>query len=207
MARTLLLTVLVLAINLIYFAIQQNARKRAQFAKSFALWMMVGFGLLGGLFTAGYALADPGGSTGSLLIALWAVPLIVLSVMAWLKSKFVKPVLWVLLIAAGITNLVSLFFSDEYREFIDQRGPWLAVGSFAFTIVATVFGYHLDARLGGLMNIAIALMPIAMSILAFDFKYVISVSSTAAALTPGFTAGILLLISSYYLRLSGAIGK
>lgn len=202
MARTLLLTALVLAINLIYFAIQQNARKRAQFAKSFALWMMVGFGLLGGLFTAGYALADPGGSTGSLLVALWAVPLIVLSVLAWLKSKFVKPALWILLIAAGVTNLVSLIFTEEYREFFNERGPWLAIGSFAFTITATVFGYHVDARLGGWMNITIALMPIAMSILAFDLQYVLAVSSIAAALTPGFTAGILLLISDRFAKAS-----
>ena len=85
MARTLLITAFVLAINLIYFAIQQDPRKRAHFARTFALWMMLGFALLGGLFTAGYALADPGGTEGGLLVALWAVPLVVLSILAWVR--------------------------------------------------------------------------------------------------------------------------
>ena len=200
MARTLLITAFVLAINLIYFAIQQDPRKRAHFASTFALWMMLGFALLGGLFTAGYALADPGGTEGAVLVALWAVPLVVLSILAWLKYKIVKSILWVFLISAVIVNLISVLFEEQYWTFFNDRGPWLAVGSFVFTIVATVFGYHLDARLAGWMNITIALMPLAVALVAFDPQVALAGGSIAAALTPGFTAGILLLISDKFAR-------
>lgn len=200
MARTLLITVFVLVINLVYFAIQQDLRKRAHFASTFALWMMVGFALLGGLFTAGYALSDPGGTPGAILVAVWAVPLIVLSILAWLKYKIVKSVLWIFLISAGIVNLISVIFEAEYRTFTNDQGPWLAVGSFVFTIVATIYGYHLNARLAGWMNISIALMPFAAAAIKFEPAALLSGGSTAAALTPGFTAGILLLISDKFIR-------
>ena len=200
MARTLLITAFVLAINLIYFAIQQDPRKRAHFASTFALWMMLGFALLGGLFTAGYALADPGGTEGAVLVALWAVPLVVLSILAWLKYKIVKTILWVFLISAVIVNLISVLFKEQYWNFFNDRGPWLAVGSFVFTIVATVFGYHLDARLAGWMNITIAVVPLAVALIAFEPQAALAGGSTAAALTPGFTAGILLLISDKFAR-------
>ena len=200
MARTLLITLFVLAINLIYFAIQQDPRKRAHFARTFALWMMLGFALLGGLFTAGYALADPGGTEGTLLVALWAVPLVVLSILAWLKYKIVKSILWIFLISAVIVNLISALFKEQYWTFFNDRGPWLAIGSFVFTIVATVFGYHLDARLAGWMNITIAMVPLAVALIAFDPQAALAGGSTAAALTPGFTAGILLLISAHYTK-------
>ena len=200
MARTLLITAFVLAINLIYFAIQQDPRKRAHFASTFALWMMLGFALLGGLFTAGYALADPGAPAGSLLVALWAIPLVGLSILAWLKYKIVKTLLWIYLISALTVNLISVLFKQEYSTFFNDRGPWLAIGSFVFTIVATVYGYHLDARLAGWMNITIALMPLAVTLIAFDPQAALAGGSTAAALTPGFTAGILLLISDRFAR-------
>ncbi len=200
MTRVLFITAFVLAINLVYFAIQQDPRKRAHFAKTFALWMMLGFALLGGLFTAGYALSDPGGSQGALLVAVWAVPLVVLSSLAALKYKFVGSILWVMLIAAIITNMISLVFADEYWTFINNNGPWLAVGSFVFTIVATVYGYHLNARLAGWMNITIALVPLATALIGFGSEVLRASGSTAAALTPGFTAGILLLISDRFTR-------
>ena len=200
MARTLLITAFVLAINLIYFAIQIDPRKRAHFARTFALWMMLGFALLGGLFTAGYALADPGGAEGGLLIAFWAIPLVVLSTLAWLKYKIVKSILWVFLISAVIVNLISILFKEQDWTFFNDRGPWLAIGSFVFTIVATVYGYHMDARLAGWMNITIAMVPLAVTLIAFDPQAALAGGSTAAALTPGFTAGILLLISDKFAR-------
>lgn len=200
MARTLLITAFVLAINLIYFAIQQDPRKRAHFARTFALWMMLGFALLGGLFTAGYALSDPGGTEGGLLVALWAIPLVVLSILAWLKYKIVKTFLWIFLISAVIVNIISALFKEQYWTFFNDHGPWLAIGSFVFTIVATVYGYHMDARLAGWMNITIAMVPLAVALIAFDPQAALAGGSTAAALTPGFTAGILLLISDKFAR-------
>ena len=200
MARTLLITAFVLAINLIYFAIQQDPRKRAHFARTFALWMMLGFALLGGLFTAGYALADPDGTGGASLVALWAVPLIVVSILAWLRYKIVKSILWVFFISLIVTNLISFTFKAEYSTFMNDRGPWLTIGSFVFTIVATVFGYNLNARLAGWMNITIAMVPLAVALIAFDPQAALAGGSTAAALTPGFTAGILLLISDKFSR-------
>ena len=200
MRDTWVIVLLVLGINGIYFAVRKDNAKRAKFSAKFALWMMLGFAVLGGLFIAGYALEDPGGTEGALLVASWAVPLVVLSILAWKKPYLTKPLLINFAGAAVLANVLTLAFPDKYWTFFNTEGPWLGVGSFVFTIVATVYGYHADRNLAGWLNILIALMPFVATLISRDPMAALAGGSSAAALTPGFTAGILLLLSDRFAK-------
>lgn len=200
MRDTWVIVLVVLGINGIYFAVRKDNAKRARFSAKFALWMMLGFAVLGGLFIAGYALEDPGGSEGALLVAAWAVPLVVLSILAWKKPDLTKPLLFIFAGAAVLANVLTLVFPDKYWTFFNTEGPWLGVGSFVFTIVATVYGYHADRKQAGWLNILIALMPFVATLISGDPMAALAGGSSAAALTPGFTAGILLLLSDRFAK-------
>lgn len=198
MRQTWLVVALVLGINAIYFFVRKDNAKRAHFAAKFALWMMIGFAVLGGLFIAGYALEDPGGTEGAILVGSWAIPMLVLSVLAWKKISLVKPILLVFVALALIANVITIAFPDQYLTFFNTEGPWLGVGSFAFTVVATVYGYHSDRKLAGLLLLVVTLVPFVATLLTRDPMAALAGGSSAAALTPGFTAGVLLLISNQF---------
>ena len=198
MRNTWVIVALVLGINAIYLARQKDNAKRAHFTAKFSLWMMIGFALLGGLFIAGYAFEDPGGSEGFLLVASWAVPMVVLSILAWQKPNFVKPVLLIFVALALIANILTLVFPDQYFTFFNTEGPWLGVGSYAFTVVATVYGYYADRRLAGILLLITTLVPFFVALVGRDPMAALAGGSSAAALTPGFTAGLLLLISDNF---------
>lgn len=198
MRQTWIVVAIALGINAIYFAMHKESAKRAKFAAKFALWMMLGFALLGGLFIAGYALEDPGGSEGAILVASWAVPMAVLSILAWHKPTLVKPILLIFVALALIANIVTLAFPKEYWTFFNSEGPWLGVGSFAFTVVATVYGYHADRKLAGILLVIITVVPFVIALVSRDPMAALAGGSSAAALTPGFTAGLLMLISDKY---------
>lgn len=200
MRDTWIIVVAILGINAIYFAAKKDNAKRAKFAAKFALWMMLGFAVLGGLFIAGYALEEPGGNEGALLVASWAVPLVVLPFLAWKKTEWIKPLLWVFAAAALLANIFTLISPEKYWSFFNTEGPWLGIGSFVFTVVATVYGYHADRKLAGLMNIFITMMPFIVALVSRDSMAALAGGSSAAALTPGFTAGILLLLSDRFAK-------
>ena len=198
MRQTWVVVAIALLATAIYFQFRKDAAQRAKFSAKFALWMMLGFALLGGLFIAGYALEDPGGTEGALLVAAWAVPMVLLSVLAWQKPTIVKPILLLFVALALIANIVTLAFPKEYWTFFNSEGPWLGVGSFAFTVVATVYGYHAERKLAGILLIIITVVPFFITLVSRDPMAALAGGSSAAALTPGFTAGLLMLISDRY---------
>lgn len=202
MRQTWIVVAIALIAIAIYFQFRKEPSDRARFSAKFALWMMLGFALLGGLFIAGYALEDPGGTEGALLVASWAVPMVLLSLLAWQKPTLVKPILLIFVALALIANVVTLAFPKEYWTFFNSEGPWLGVGSFAFTVVATVYGYHADRKLAGILLVVITLVPFFIALVSRDPMAALAGGSSAAALTPGFTAGLLMLISSKYQKQS-----
>lgn len=202
MRQTWIVVAIALGINAIYFSRHKDDIKRAMFSAKLALWMMLGFALLGGLFIAGYALEDPGGTEGAILVASWAVPMVLLSVIAWQKPNIVKPILLIFVALALAANIVTLVFPDQYWTFFNTEGPWLGVGSFAFTVVATVYAYHADRKadrkLAGISLLIVTLVPFFVALISRDPMAALAGGSSAAALTPGFTAGLLMLISAKY---------
>lgn len=180
----------------IYFAIKRDTSKLGRFAGKFAVGMMLVVGVLYGLFIAGETFMEPGeGNDPVVLTALWVAPLVVMTFLAWKRPKLAKPLLIFYFIAAVASNVVTLFFIDEYMRFFNTEGPWLGVGSFVFTIATTVWGYQNNKRLASAMLLTIALMPLLEVLRLGEPRAILGAGSSAALLTPGFIAGILLLVS------------
>ena len=120
----------------------------ARVLRVIAVTLVALFGIVAGLFIAGEAFTDPGGWKAVLLITAWAVPMVVLSVMAlvWpdLSSK-VFPV--VLAVVAGFVIV------DGLAHMIDRDtwGPVGMISMFAVLIPCGLLGVHRAAEAGWLL--------------------------------------------------------
>jgi hypothetical protein len=126
--------------------------------------IMAAFTVLAGMFISGYALADPGGTEGLMLIVSWALPMAALAVLAWLRPAWAAPALTVLtalLIAAGIWFAVD---SASWRAFENANGPVRAVAVLILAFPAAVLGLKRTPAAGWLL-LGLGVGPIAFSAL------------------------------------------
>lgn len=180
----------------IYFAFKRDVSKLGHFAGKFALWMMLVVGVLYGMFIAGETFAEPGeGNNAAVLTAAWAVPLVVITFLAWKQPKIAKPFLLVFFGLAVIANIYTLVSPRDYNNFFNTEGPWLGIGSFIFSISATVWGYYNNKKLAGILNVAMAVIPMLLVARMGEPRALLGAGSTAALMTPAFISGFLLIIS------------
>jgi hypothetical protein len=103
------------------------------------------FGLVATLFVAGYALTDPGGPEGALVVAAWVVPMVVLIVLALRRPGAAKVVLDVLVLLVLAAWIWYAFDNEFWRALINERGPILAIATFAIATPAGVLGLRRPA--------------------------------------------------------------
>ena len=126
-----------------------------------AFTLMALFGLLGGLFVAGYAFEDPGGWAAVGMTALWVVPMVALCVFALRRPAAAGTVL------VGVTATVAAFtLLDSVVGLVprDDLGPVAAIVVFALGVVLAFLGLH-QAGLAGLLMVAISLAQLAATML------------------------------------------
>jgi hypothetical protein len=126
-----------------------------------AFTSMALFGLLGGMFVAGYAFEDLGGWAAVGLTALWLVPLVALSAFALVRPEPAAPVL------VGVTGAVALFsLADSAFGIVprDAWGPVAAIAVFAAAVALAFLGLH-RARLAGLLMVVLAVVQLAATML------------------------------------------
>lgn len=126
--------------------------RTAKVLRYVAFTLMALFGLLGGLFVAGEAFADPGGWRAVAMTAAWVLPLIALSVFALRRPAAAGPVF------VGATALVVLFTLADSAFGIIPRGtgPVVAVVAFAIGVALAFLGLH-RAELAGLLMVVAGL--------------------------------------------------
>ncbi|KIS28328.1 hypothetical protein TV39_05930 [Arthrobacter sp. SPG23] len=159
--------------------------------------IMTVFTVLAGLFISGYALADPGGTEGIMLVLWWAVPLAVLAVLAWLRPSWAAPVLALLTALVVMAGIWFALDSASWREFENANGPVRAVAVLVLAFPAAVLGLKRTATAGWLL-LALGLGPIAFSALG-NLAGVVSLS--AVSVIPLIT-GLLFLLAARMTRAS-----
>jgi hypothetical protein len=126
-----------------------------------AFTLMALFGLLGGLFVAGYAFEDPGGWDAVLMTAGWVLPTAALSIYAVVRKAAAGPVF------VAVTGFVALStVLDSLLEVVprDDWGPVLAIGVFSLGVALAFLGLY-RASLAGLLMVALALVQLAAIVL------------------------------------------
>lgn len=156
---------------------------------------MIGFGVLGGLFTAGYAWEDEGILKGSLLVASYAVPMVVVSILAWKQPRIALPLLLVGGTVVVVTSVLDASDPMRWRTIWDSAGPILAISGFAVSVPAAVYGYHQKARLAGAILLAVCGIPLFAGVLLGTQEGPIVGGSTSAGVLPGLVAGLILLLT------------
>ena len=166
-----------------------------------AFSLMAAFGLLGSLFVAGETLVDPGGWEAVALVALWLVPMVFLCALAVRRIDTAHRVL-----VAAVTVLAALWVwfalaPGWWRSLMDERGPVLAIASFAVGVAVAFLGLRRPGTAGALLVVMAAVPVVASAVAAAvldadrpDPAGLLGGSSTAAAI-PTLVVGVLLLLS------------
>lgn len=118
-----------------------------------AFTLMALFGLLGGLFAAGYAFEDLSTWTAIGVTAAYAVPTVALCVLAWRVPERAAP--WFVVLTGVVAVLAIL---DAAFQVVDTYsvGPVVAVGVFAVAVSLGFLGLHRSA-LAGLLLVVLGL--------------------------------------------------
>ncbi|MBT2595455.1 hypothetical protein [Arthrobacter sp. ISL-72] len=156
-----------------------------------AAGIMAAFMVLAGTFISGFALADPGGADGFLLVLSWAVPMTALAVLAWLRPAWaarVLAVLTALLVLAGVWFALD---SASWREFENANGPVRAVAVLVLAFPAAVLGLDRTAAAGWLL-VTLGLGPLGFSALG-SLSGVVALS--AISVVP-LISGLLFLVAA-----------
>jgi hypothetical protein len=159
-----------------------------------AFSLMVLFTVVGSLFTAAYALDDPGGWRGALLVAGWLVPLTVLAVVAWRWPARAVPALAVATCAVVLLHGWAFIAGSEWGAVEDRIGPIRAVAAFSVAGPLAVLGLRRAAAAGWSM-LALGLLPAVVSARVGPGSS--PVFLVAGAVT---VAGLLYLLSSRFDR-------
>lgn len=157
--------------------------------------IMATFMVLAGLFISSFALADPGGTEGVMLVVSWALPMTGFALLAWLRPEWAAPVLTLLtalMVAAGIWFAVD---SASWRAFENANGPVRAVAVLVLAFPAAVLGLKRTAVAGWLL-LTLGLGPIGFSALG-SLAGVVPLS--AISVVPLIT-GLLYLVAARMIR-------
>jgi hypothetical protein len=170
---------------------------------SFAL--MATFVTLGSLFIAGYAFEDPGGWAAVGLVALWLVPLVVLTAVARL---WVDAATWLLGIGLALVTVGSIWFAldfDLWRDFMNDVGPVFGIACFVLGLPIAVLGLRRQLS-AGLMLVVLALMPYAAFLIGISDEpwrgvgASLTTSSTISTV-PTLVVALLYLLAAFLGRL------
>ncbi len=168
---------------------QKDPQRRAAALVKTGAALMAVFTVFGGAFIGGYAMEEPGGTAGLLMILTWAAPMLVLAALAWFWPAGTAPLL-VGLTAAFVA--VCVWFAIDpatARSFQDENGPVLAVGVVALAFPAAVLGLKRTAPAGWLL-LALGALPLLITIIGRSGPIA---SLAAACVVPLITGAVYLL--------------
>lgn len=179
--------VVLVLLAILFLARHRERTARARFLRHAGFGVTALFGSLFGLFLVGETLSDPGGWIGVGLVALWAVPLTLVCVLAWLRPD-AAGLLFAPLVA-GVIALSAWFAVDSsgWRSFENHHGPVRAVTVFALAVALALWGLRRNTQMrAGAMLLVVGIVPIVLSSVAHD-----GMASLAAACSAPVITGVL----------------
>lgn len=126
-----------------------------------AFTLMVLFGVLGGLFAAGYAFEDPGGWAAVLMTAGSVLPVLALAVYALVRKEAAAPVFVAVTAFVCLSTVLDSLVTIVPR---DEWGPVLAIGVFSLGVALAFLGLF-RSTLAGLLLVVLAVVQLASIVL------------------------------------------
>jgi len=165
---------------------QRDPQRRAAALVKTGAALMAVFTVFGGAFIGGYAMDEPGGTAGLLMILAWAAPMLILAALAWFWPAGTAPLL--LALTAAFVAICAWFALDPAtaRSFQDANGPVLAVGVVALAFPAAVLGLK-RTGLAGWLLLALGALPLLITIVGRSGP---AASLAAASVVPLITGAV-----------------
>jgi hypothetical protein len=145
-----------------------------------------------GLFVVGETFADPGGWEAVALVSAWAVPLVVVAVLAWRRPDLGLRVLGALVAAMVVVSVWFALDPNGWRSFEDDRGPVRTIATFAIAAPLALLGLRRPGR-AGLELVVLAVLPPVVCSLGSRA----GLPSLFAVATVPMLAGVLFLLSTW----------
>ena len=165
--------------------------------RKIALYMMLGFAVLGGLFIAGESTTDPGGLVGFAMTAAWLVPMVIGCWLAWRRPRIAFPIL--MMWTFGIMGLLvwQAIQPEWWLNFINTDGPIITIAIFALSVPLTIYGYGRRTRFVSFILMGVPVLALLADSNTRGDAPILRGSSTMAVTLPAFIAGVLYLIASF----------
>lgn len=166
--------------------------------RKLALYLILGFTVLGGMFIAGEALSDPGGLIGFLMTAAWLFPLVIGCWLSWRRPMIAFP----LLMIWSMSVLGLLFWQalapSWWRTILDSNGPIITIAMFALAAPLAIYGYERRTRFIAAILIGLPVLAVlAGSNTGEGQGPILRGGSTLAVSLPILASGVLYLIASF----------
>jgi hypothetical protein len=176
----------------------------ARVLKWIAFSLMVLFGLLGGLFVAGYAFEDPGGWTAVLMTVGWVLPMLALVVYALVRKEAAGPVFIAVTVFVGLSTVLDSLLTIVPR---DSWGPVLAIGVFSLGVALAFLGLY-RTSLAGLLMVVLAVVQVAAMVLGQLVRGSLAEGSPLSAMLGGSSGVVVLplLVIGVLFLFAGSLG-
>jgi hypothetical protein len=186
----------------IYFWRVADVERRARFLRRTGLVLTGVIMFFFGVFVVGETLADPGGGKGVGLVSIWLVPLMLLSVAAWLRPG--RMVIPLAVLSAAMVGLAVWFAVDGqwWRDYEDRIGPVRTIAMFVVATAISFLGRSRPIEAGVLLLVATA---VPMLITEFALAGSLGMLTTALMTvgSPYVVIALLYLGSAAITRVSG----
>jgi hypothetical protein len=165
--------------------------------RKIALYMMLGFAVLGGLFISGESMSDPGGLRGILFTGAWVIPMIIMSWLGWRRPRIAFPIL--IMWTFGVMGLLfwQAIAPDWWHTIINSDGPIITIAIFALATPWTIYGYKRRTRFVAFLLMAMPLLSAIAASNTNDNAPIFHGGSAMAVGLPVFAAGALYLVASF----------
>ena len=180
---------------------EKDPQRRAAALTRTGAAVMAAFTVIGGIFIGGFAMQDPGGTTGTLITLAWVVPMLILAVSAWFWPAATAPLL-LALASAFIAACVWLAFDPAaLSAFLNDNGPVIAVSVLALAFPAAILGLKVTTLAGWLL-VGLGVLPLLITIIGRSG----AVGSLIAASLVPLACGIAYLLSARMARAGSTSG-
>ena len=171
-----------------------------------AIVLMAVFTVLGSLFIAGYAFDDPGGWTAVGIVALWLVPLVLLTALSYRRPEGAAWLLGVLLVVAGLLWASHAVDMAWWREVLDTVDPALGIATFVLALPIALLGLSRPGT-AGILLLLLAALPHLAEFIAHDRPWpgLLNAMTTSSTMPsgPALVVGLMLLLAG----LLGHLGR
>lgn len=174
----------------VYALVVRDRQRIAVFCGKVAFLLALGFGALMTLFLAGEAMTDPGGSQGALITLGWSLPLVGVSIWAWLSPRTYEPYAWA---STGVVVAMAAWWAAApaiATEWMDSTGPILPVAALVAAVPMALWGRAAPGR-ASIALLVTTIAPILSAGLAGGFGLLSATTSVSAIVGPLTVCGML----------------